>query len=403
MKDQGNNRLSRWFGERKAVRMLLLAAILLLAVIHFDAVLEVAVFLVNAARPLLIGAAIAYVLEIVIRPLETNLFPYTNRDWLDRIRRPLAILLAAAMLISLLVLIVNIVIPGLTQAVTVLARELPGYFESVKAWALENFKDVDFVKNTLEPIEFDWGRVQERVLKLLSGAGTSGLLSSTMSVVGTVTGKIGDFLMAFIFAMFVLSGKGMLKGQFNRVVKVLLPEKKRSAFMHVMTTANRSFSGFIIGQTLYGLISGVSTWLFMMIFRMPYALMIGVLCGTMMLIPVIGGYLGAAFGTFLVFTANPGMAVWFLIFIVALQTLEGNTVYPRLLGSNMGMPGMWVLAAVTLGGGLGGIVGMLLAVPVLATAYALLREYVGRREAEEAAASGEKEPETGEAAAKKEK
>ena len=153
----------------------------------------------------------------------------------------------------------------------------------------------------------------------------------------------------------------------------------------VLDIANRCFSGFIVGQTVNGFILGVLTWLGMRIFGMPYALMVAVLSGTSALIPIIGGYIGAALGTFLVFTANPSLALWFLLFIVALQTLQGNILYPRLVGNSVGIPSLWVLAAVSVGGGLGGIGGMMLAVPITATLYSLVHEWVQRKNADKKA------------------
>ena len=134
-----------------------------------------------------------------------------------------------------------------------------------------------------------------------------------------------------------------------------------------------------MGQTVNGIILGVLTWLGMRIFKMPYALMVGVLSGTTSLIPIIGGYIGAALGTFLVFTANPSLALWFLLFIVALQTIQGNVLYPRLVGTSVGIPSLWVLAAVSVGGGLGGIAGMMVAVPITATLYGMAHEWVNKR------------------------
>ena len=207
-----------------------------------------------------------------------------------------------------------------------------------------------------------------------------------LTVISTVTGRLTDILIALIFAVFLLGSKTRLTRQANRLLRVSLSEKNEARVRAVLAAANRCFSGYIIGQTLNGLILGALTWLGMRLFRMPYALTVAVLIGTASLIPILGGYIGAALGTFLVFTAAPEMALWFLLFIAALQTVTGNTLYPRLMGSSVGMPSIWVLAAITLGGGLGGILGMLAAVPVTATLYAIVRQWVRRAEKEKEAA-----------------
>ena len=382
---ESKNRLSRWFGERKAVRLMLLAALLALAVIHSRELLGGLLLVVHAAKPLLVGGAVAYILEIYVSRLNRVLFPNTKKVWLARGRRSLAIALSFIILVSFLVLVIYVVLPGLAEAVTVLARELPRYFQDAKNWALETFKDVPAIVEYIEPIQLDWKKISDRVIQFATGGTGSGvLISSTVTVVSTVTGEIAEFFISLIFAVFLLAGKAKLHRQFVRLARALLPERKRNLLHLILSTGHRCFSGFTVGQMLFGLISGVSTWFFMFIFRMPYAIMVGVICGTFILIPIIGGYIGAAVGVFLVFTASPSMAVWFLLMIILLQTLEGNLIYPRLLGSSVGMPALWVLAAVSLGGGLGGIIGMLISVPLGATAYALLKKWVEKKEAESA-------------------
>ena len=383
MPNREHKPISQWFGEKKIVRLMLLAALMTLGVIHVEFIVNALVYLWNIAKPLIVGAALAYILEIIIKRLERILFPHSKRKWLIQSRRFICILLAIALVASLLTLIIAIVIPGLAEAFTLLAQELPNYFEDAKAWVLDTFRDVPAVTEYVEKIEFDWGKIQERVINwAVNGIGGNGLLSSTVSVIGAVTGSIANFFISIIFALFLLSSKDQLHSQFHRLLNAALPEKRVEKLQVVMDAGNKCFSGFIIGQTLNGLILGIFTWLGMRIFHMPYALIVGVLSGTTSLIPIIGGYIGAAAGTFLVFTAAPSMALWFLLFIVALQTVQGNILYPRMVGSSVGLPSLWVLAAVSIGGGLGGIAGMLLAVPITATLYSLIARWVRSKDHE---------------------
>ncbi len=372
--------LSKWFGERKIVRLMLLAALLALGVIHIQWIIEGILFLWGVCRPIVLGAVIAYVLEIIIKRLEKVMFPKTKNKWLIRGRRTLCILIATVLVISILVLLVYTVIPGLTEAFTVLGQEFPNYFAEGKRWVLETFRDVHTVTDYVKDLELDWNSLQTRIINWgINGMSDNGLLSSTVSVIGAVTGEIANILISAIFAIFLLAGKNRLQTQYHHVMEALLPEEKNRKIQYVLDTANRCFSGFIVGQTVNGIILGVLTWLGMRIFKMPYALMVGVLSGTTSLIPIIGGYIGAALGTFLVFTASPSLALWFLLFIVALQTVQGNVLYPRLVGTSVGIPSLWVLAAVSVGGGLGGIAGMMVAVPVTATLYGMAHEWVNKR------------------------
>ena len=377
--------LSQWFGEKRYVRIMLLAALLTLGVIHVEFIIKTIIYLWNIAKPLIIGAALAYILEIIIKRLERIMFPNSKNKWLKKSRRWICILLALILVLSLLTLIIAIVIPGLAEAVTLLARELPDNFRNIQAWVMETFRDVHTITEYVQDIEFDWQIIQDRLINwAINGIGGNSLLSSTVSVIGAISGSIANILISLIFALFLLSSKNQLHHQFNRLLNAMLKEKPLRRTQIVLSNANRCFSGFIIGQTLNGLILGILTWLGMRIFRMPYALIVGVLSGTTSLVPIIGGYIGAAVGTFLVFTAAPNLALWFLLFIVALQTIQGNLIYPRLLGSSVGIPSLWVLAAVSIGGGLGGIGGMMLAVPITATLYALITQWVRQRETENA-------------------
>ena len=372
--------LSRWFGEKKFVRLMLLAALLALGVIHSESLLKAVLLVWSIAHPLIIGAALAYILEVVIKRLERVIAPKSKKKWVVRGRRPLCIVLATILVLSILVLLVYTVIPGLKDAFTVLGTELPNYFVQLKQWLLDRTAALPELNEYVQDLNLDWASIQERLIKwALNGAGTSGLLSSTVSVIGAVTGSIANFLISAIFAIFLLGSKEKLNNQYHRVMEAIFSEEKNEKIQHVLDTTNRCFSGYIVGQTMNGLILGILTWLGMRIFRMPYALMVGVLSGTTSLIPIIGGYIGAAAGTFLVFTANPGLALWFLVFIVALQTLQGNIIYPRLVGNSVGLPSLWVLAAVSVGGGIGGIGGMMLAVPITAACYSLMHEWVSKR------------------------
>lgn len=373
--------LMKWFGERRIVRLMLLAALLALGVIHVELIINTVLLLWRVASPLILGAAIAYILEIIIKRLEKAVVPHTKNRWLDKSRRSICILLAFVLLVSFLVLMIYTVIPGLADAFTLLSQELPNYFADAKEWVMNAFREMPQVTAYLADLNLEWDSIQERIVNwALNGVIDGQLLTSTVTMIGAVTGGIANFFISCIFAVFLLAGKQALTRHFHRVLNAVVSDRNSARVQNVLTTANRCFSGFIVGQSVNGLILGILTWLGMRIFKMPYALMVGVLSGTTSLVPIIGGYIGAVLGAFLVFTASPSMAVWFLLFIVVLQTVQGNLLYPRLVGNSVGLPSLWVLAAVSVGGGLGGIGGMMVAVPITATLYALLRDWVNKKE-----------------------
>ena len=382
MPDQ-DHPLAKWFGEKKIVRLMLLAALLALGVIHIESIIAGVALMWRVARPLITGAAFAYILEVVVKRLE-GLFPVAIKSqWLQHSKRIICILIAIVLVMSLLVLIVSTVIPGLRQAFTVLGTEFPNYFAQAKVWIMDTFKEVPTVTEYMQNLELDWPSVQNRVFDwAINGIGGASLLSSTVTVIGAVTGSVANFFISAIFAIFLLTGKAKLQSQSRHVMAVTFDKKANTKIQYILKTSNRCFSGFIVGQTINAFILGLLTWLGMRLFGMPYALMVGVLSGTASLVPIIGGYIGAALGTFLVFTANPRLAVWFLVFIVSLQTVQGNLLYPRLVGNSVGLPALWVLAAVCVGGGLSGVAGMIVAVPITATLYALAQDWVDRKDDE---------------------
>lgn len=211
---------------------------------------------------------------------------------------------------------------------------------------------------------------------VLSGFG--GVMSSVVSVVGSVISSVVTVAVALIFSIYLLTGKEKLISQSKRMISTYLPKADKKIF-YVLNTLNDSFHRFIVGQCTEAVILGGLCMIGMWIFRFPYAVMVGVLIGFTALIPIAGAYIGAGVGAFMILTESPLQALLFLVFIVVLQQLEGNLVYPKVVGSSIGLPGIWVLAAITIGGGLMGVLGMLLAVPLLATVYKLIQADVRKR------------------------
>lgn len=372
-----------WFGNRRIVRLMLLAALLTWGLMNFTKVCQYIGFLWGIAQPLVLGAAMAYVLELIVKYFEGLFFPKHQSLLAQKARRVLCVVLAALLLFGAVMLLLRMVIPGLADAISLLAQEIPVYVDRLQAWILENRSYFPPLADELEKMQLDWEGVRSAITTQVM-CSFSGILSSTVSVITAVAGGVTNFFMSVIFAVFLLVGKKRLRVQYDRITRAFLPEKKLRVMNHVFAVAHKSFSGFIIGQSLDALLLGVMTALGMLAFGMPYAVMVGVISGTTGLIPILGGYIGAIIGAFLVFTVSPVQAFWFLVFIIVLQQVSGNLIYPRLVGSNIGLPGMWVLVAVTIGGGLGGIGGMLIGVPIMATIYTLLREWVSLKEKQRA-------------------
>lgn len=369
----------KWFGEKKPVRLMLLGALLILGIMNFDWLMNKLLFLWQVAQPLVTGAVMAYILEVVVKPLERIYFPRSKKKIVIKTRRLVCIILATVLVVSLVAMVMVMVIPGMAEAFDLLAREAPKYLEQIRAWILENADQFPALAESAQNWQLDWTGIGVQIINYVFN-GMDGLLSSTVTVIGAVTGTVFNFFMSVIFAYFLLLGKDKLRKQMHRIIRAILPQRHASQLRYVISTTHKAFSGFIVGQALSALILGAATWLGMKIFNMPYALVVSVLSGVTALVPIIGAYVGAIVGAFLVFTQDPIMAIWFLVYIIILQQIESNMIYPRLVSSSVGLPSIWVLAAVTIGGGLGGMIGMLISVPIAAVVYVLIREYVQKRE-----------------------
>ena len=351
-----------------------LAALLILGIKYFDQIAGVALKLWNVAFPLILGVAVAYVINIIMVRVERIYFPKTKNRFVTASRRGVSIVVSLLLVAGIFSLVARLVLPELGKAFAVIGRNVPIFLEEAAAWLEKNNagNTADMLKNV------DWNNVMDKVADVVKSGFTS-FVNSTLTAVGAVVGSVVNFFIGLIFGIYILSGKEKLHSQVSRIMHAYMKERTVARIRYIYRTANETFSSFIIGQCTEAVILGTLCTIGMLLFRFPYAPMIGAFIGATALIPIVGAYLGAAVGAFMILTVDPLKALLFIIFIVVLQQLEGNLIYPRVVGSSIGLPGIWVLAAVTVGGGLGGIGGMLLGVPVAATAYKLIRNDVAGR------------------------
>lgn len=362
--------------DRAVVCYICLAAVLVLGIIKFDALLGGLLKLWNIAMPLVLGVAVAYVLNLVMVRVEKLMASFKWKVS-QGVKRGLSIVISIVLVIAVITLIGNLVIPELINAFRVIAQSVPVFVNNAAVW-LENNSNAEAAQYLKD---LNWNEIMENLLEILK-SGIGSVLNSTISVVGSVVGGVANFVIGLIFGIYILAGKERLRSQMERIFRAYLKKDAVRRLKTVCHTANETFSSFIIGQCTEAVVLGLLCTFGMLLFRFPYAGMIGAFVGVTALIPIVGAYLGAAVGVFMILTVDPFKALLFLIFILIIQQLEGNLIYPRVVGASIGLPGIWVLAAVTIGGGLMGIMGMLLGVPAAATAYKLLRSDVNRRNAE---------------------
>ena len=363
---------------------------LYLAVFYWKSAANLVSVLVSAALPLIIGGVVAYLVNILMANYERRWKDTPERPGLMKLRRPVCMLLAFLTLIAIVTLIFGLIIPQLVDCVALIIAELPGFILNVIDFAEQWELFSPEVLSSLEAVNWT-----EQIGKLV-GVVTSGIgdvVGLVVSAVSSVFSFLVTALLSLIFSIYLLSGKEELTSQTDRLAKSYLSQGIYGKIVYVLHILDDCFHRYIVGQCTEAVILGTLCAIGMAILRLPYALMVGALVAFTALIPVAGAYIGAGVGAFMILTVDPMKALIFLIFIVVLQQLEGNLIYPRVVGSSMGLPGIWVLAAVTVGGGLAGIVGMLLGVPLAAAVYRIVKDDVTKREnrnpPEAAAGNGE--------------
>ncbi|MBQ4353514.1 MAG: AI-2E family transporter [Clostridia bacterium] len=330
---------------------------------------------VGAAFPLIIGALIAYLVNILMNVFERHFFPRSKKKITAAARRPVSMILALAALLAILTLVVWLVLPELVSCVQLMLQMIPPAMDKalavIESWNILPEDIIEFLDS------MDWKSKIEQILSVVVN-GVGGVMDVAFKTVSTVFSGIITGLLAVIFALYLLLGKDKLGYQTRRVMKHYLKPSWYEKIMYFVRIVDDSFHRFIVGQCLEAVILGALCTVGMLIFRFPYATMIGALIAFTALIPVAGAYIGAGVGAFMILTVSPFKALMFLIFIVVLQQLEGNIIYPRVVGSSIGLPGIWVLAAVTVGGGILGVGGMLVGVPLAAALYRVVREDIAR-------------------------
>ncbi|MEG1322555.1 MAG: AI-2E family transporter [Ruthenibacterium sp.] len=328
--------------------------------------------LLELVFPLLLGFCIAFVLNVPMRFLERHILQKTQKPLLQKLRRVICILISLIFIVSVLTAVMLLVIPEIVNAIEVLAGAVPDFLSDVQSWAVARASAIPQLKEKIASLQINWADTGASLLAYVtSGAGN--FLGSTVNFVFDFAGNLVSIAVGFIFSIYILLSKEKLKAQMQMLLRAILPRTALEKVCYVAKLTGRTFSNFIAGQCMEACILGTLCWLGMLLFRFPYAPMIGALVGLTALIPIVGGFVGTVVGAFMIMMINPMQAIWFIIFLQCLQQIEGNLIYPRVVGSSVGLPPIWVLAAVTLGGSLGGILGMLFAVPVASVLFALTK------------------------------
>ena len=349
--------------------------ILYLSITYFKYVSLFIQTLLGASAPLIIGASIAYIVNIPMSFYERHIFSKSKRKFLQKIRRPFCMILAFVSIIAVAVVVVSLVLPQLVSCVKLIIAKLPGVLDTL-THSIERFKFIP--ENTLKLLnDIDWkSRIDDLINIVTSGAGN--VFGVVVSTLASVFSGVTTAVVALIFSIYLLISKNRLMHQFIKLFKRYLPKKAISKIKYVINVFDESFHRYFVAQCTDAVILGVLCSLGMSIFGFPYAAMIGALVAFTALVPIVGAFIGAAVGAFMILTVSPVKALMFIVFIIILQQLEENLIYPKVVGTSVNLPSIWVLASITVGGGVLGILGILLAVPVVAAFYRIIKDDVNK-------------------------
>lgn len=363
--------------KKTIMQLILFTIIVIFAFINISYLWTFIKYIIAIFMPFIIGAMMAFVLNVLLNVVENKLFKKLNKKntktW-KKLKRPVSLVTTFIIIIAIIALILGLIIPQLKNTVELFTEN----FDSYKTQSVELLEKVGIEKKTINKLNNNIENIQEEATKYIS-KNSDKIMQTTVGVATTVAGTVATIVLGIVFAIYILLKKEDLTRQFKKLARAYLPEKRQRTLKEISTLSNKTFGNFVSGQCIEALIIGLLCFIGMLILQIPYAPTIAVLVGFTALIPVFGAFIGTAIGAFLILMVDPTKALIFIIFIIILQQLEGNLIYPKVVGNSVGLPGIWVMVAVTVGASIGGILGMLLSVPVCSILYSILRTDVNNR------------------------
>lgn len=364
--------------KKKYIKFGIIALAAFLVIYYWSAIADLIILGLTAAAPLLVGVVMAYIINILMCYYEKKYFPKSKKKIVAKTRRFVCIILAILTVVAILALVLIIVLPEFISSLELILKEVPVVLNKIYTWVINNEEIKPYLDSSVYTAQIDWqGMIKDVINVVVAGAG--GVMTSAFSIATSMFSFVAQVTIGFIFAMYLLINKERTIAQINKLTKAYMKDSLRNKLGYFLNVADDTFRSYIVGQCTEAMILGALCALGMMIFRFPYAGMTGAVIGVTALIPVAGAYIGAIVGAFMICTISPMKALLFIVYIVILQQLENNLIYPKVVGTSIGLPGMWVLVAVTIGGGILGIPGMLFGVPMAAVIYKLLRTDVNKK------------------------
>lgn len=358
--------------------LIVFAALVVACLWKYDVVVSVLAFIFHVIFPFVLGGAIAFILNVPMNFIQRHLFAperVERHKIQKKIARPVSMLIVIFGVFGIVALVMFVLIPQLGDTFSNLGSSIQAFIPKVQEWAEKLFHDNKEIMTWVNSLKFDWNKIMGAGIDFFkNGAGS--VLDSTITAAKSIVSGITTFFIAFVFAVYILLQKEKLGIQAKKVLFAFVRKGRAEAAMEVLSLTYNTFSSFLTGQCLEAIILGSMFVVTMTLFKLPYALLVGIVIAFTALIPIFGAFIGCAVGAFLIFMVDPFKALIFVILFLILQQIEGNLIYPHVVGNSVGLPSIWVLAAVSIGGSLMGIVGMLIFIPIISVVYALFREIV---------------------------
>lgn len=365
---------------RKIKELIVFTLVILIGLWKYNLIVDFLGFILNIIFPFLLGGAIAFILNVPMSFLEDKIFGNTKEEGkpLQKLARPCSLTFTILCVIGIIALVMFVVIPQLGSTFVGLGKTIQDFTPGAMAWMEEMFHNNKEVMALLESLNVDWDKILDGVAAFFkNGAGS--VLDTTMSAAKSIISSVTTFFIAFVFSCYILLQKEKLRVQVQKIFYAYLPKRIVEKILDICSLTYRTFSSFLTGQCVEALILGLMFFVTMGILRLPYALLVGVLIAFTALIPIFGAFIGCIVGAFLILMVNPVQAFTFVVMFLVLQQIEGNLIYPKVVGNSVGLPSIWVLAAVSIGGSLMGVVGMLVFIPLVSVVYILFRGDVYKR------------------------
>ncbi len=366
---------------KKIRGLIFFTALIFVALWNYKMVFQAVRFVGNVLLPFAIGGALAFILNVPMRFIENRLFEQTKfgkSKWGEKLARPISFIIAVLFVISIIGIVIFVVVPELGNTVMNIGKTVQEFVPQVQVWAEKMFQDNPELVMQIQNFEFNWDKILGNMVGFLkNGAGS--VLGTTVEAAKNIVNGVYTFFIAFVFSCYILLQKEKLSIQVRKLMYAFLPKDWSDILVALGSVSHKTFSSFLTGQCVEAVILGTMFFVAMTIFRLPYALLIAVLIAFTALIPIFGAFIGCGVGALLIFMVDPMKALIFIIMFLVLQQIEGNFVYPHVVGNSVGLPSIWVLAAVSIGASLMGVVGMLIFIPIVSVIYTILRGIVNRR------------------------